>query len=162
MLQAEGVDYLAVALPIEGVELRSRGISLPILVLTAGTDFFPEIIDNRLEPGIPNISTLAAFCSELASRGITGYPVHIKLDTGMHRLGFMTSELEELTVFLRDHKEVSVKSIYSHLAAAGNWVINLCGTYLTRPESKDFRNISMIWCGSGLAFTESARCRRCI
>ena len=118
MLQAEGADYLAVALPIEGVELRSRGISLPILVLTAGTDFFPEIIDNRLEPGIPNISTLAAFCSELASRGITGYPVHIKLDTGMHRLGFMTSELEELTGFLRDHKEVSVKSIYSHLAAA--------------------------------------------
>lgn len=118
MLQAEGADYLAVALPIEGVELRSRGISLPILVLTAGTDFFPEIIDNRLEPGIPNISTLAAFCGELASRGITGYPVHIKLDTGMHRLGFMTSELEELMRFLRDHKEVSVKSIYSHLAAA--------------------------------------------
>ena len=57
MLQAEGADYLAVALPVEGVELRRNGISLPILVLTAGTDFFPEIIDYRLEPGIPNLYT---------------------------------------------------------------------------------------------------------
>lgn len=118
MLQAEGADYLAVALPVEGMELRSRGISLPILVLTAGTDFFPEIIDNRLEPGIPNMFTLKAFCAELASRGIEGYPVHIKLDTGMHRLGFMTSELPELFGFLAVHREVRVKSVYSHLAAS--------------------------------------------
>ena len=60
MMQAEGADYLAVALPVEGMELRRAGISLPILVLTAGTDFFPEIIDSRLEPGIPNLQTLEA------------------------------------------------------------------------------------------------------
>ena len=118
MLQAEGADYLAVALPVEGMELRRNGISLPILVLTAGTDFFPEILEYRLEPGIPNMYTLRALCDFLASRGIEGYPVHIKLDTGMHRLGFMSSELDELTSFLRSHREVKVMSLYSHLAAA--------------------------------------------
>lgn len=118
MLQAEGADYLAVALPVEGVELRKEGVSLPILVLTAGTDFFPEIMDNRLEPGIPNLSTLEAFCSLLKARGVKDYPIHIKLDTGMHRLGFMPSEIPQLLAFLTEHPEVRVKSIYSHLAAA--------------------------------------------
>lgn len=118
MLQAEGADYLAVALPVEGMELRRNGISLPILVLTAGTDFFPEILEYRLEPGIPNMYTLRALCDFLASRGVEGYPVHIKLDTGMHRLGFMSSELDELTSFLHSHREVKVMSLYSHLAAA--------------------------------------------
>lgn len=118
MLQAEGADYLAVALPVEGVELRRNGISLPVLVLTAGMDFFKEIIEYKLEPGMPNIETLSAFCEELAARGIKRYPVHIKLDTGMHRLGFMSSELPALLEFLKKHDEIKVQSIYSHLAAA--------------------------------------------
>ena len=118
ILQQEGADYLAVALPVEGMELRRSGISLPILVLTAGTDFFPEIIDNRLEPGIPNLYTLEALCEELRRRGLRQFPIHIKLDTGMHRLGFMTGELPALMRFLHEHDEVQVKSIYSHLAAA--------------------------------------------
>lgn len=118
MLQAEGADYLAVALPVEGVELRRNGVSLPIIVLTAGTDFFPEIIDFRLEPGIPNLFTLEALCRILHERGIKSFPVHIKLDTGMHRLGFMPDELPALEEFLKAHDEVRVKSIYSHLAAA--------------------------------------------
>lgn len=118
MLQAEGADYLAVALPVEGMELRRNGISLPILVLTAGTDFFPEIVDNRLEPGIPNLYTLKAFCEFLSSKGINSYPIHIKLDTGMHRLGFMSSELGPLMEFLACHHEVEVRSLYSHLVAA--------------------------------------------
>ena len=118
MLQTEGADYLAVALPVEGMELRRNGISLPILVLTAGMDFFPEIISNKLEPGMPNLETIAAFCKELKSRCIKHYPVHIKLDTGMHRLGFMSSEIEDLKAFLAEHDEVRVRSIYSHLAVA--------------------------------------------
>ena len=126
MMQKEGADYLAVAYPIEGIELRRSGISLPILVLTAGTDYYNEIIDSRLEPGIPNIYSLRILCDILEKRGITGFPIHIKLDTGMHRLGFMTSELQELTDFLKDCKYVRVKSIYSHLAAAED------------PESDDF------------------------
>lgn len=118
MMQAEGADYLAVALPVEGVELRRSGISLPVLVLTAGTDFFPEIIDYRLEPGIPNLYTLGALCDLLDARGIKDFPVHIKLDTGMHRLGFVPEELPALIEFLRVHPQVRVKSIYSHLAVA--------------------------------------------
>ena len=126
MMQKEGADYLAVAYPVEGIELRKSGISLPILVLTAGTDYFNEMIDYRLEPGIPNLHALKAFCEVLDNRGITGYPVHIKLDTGMHRLGFMTDELQALTDFLRQCRSVEVKSLYSHLAAAED------------PDSDDF------------------------
>ena len=62
MMQRAGADYLAVAYPVEGLELRRNGISLPVIVLTAGTDFFPEIIETRLEPSIPNLYTLEAFC----------------------------------------------------------------------------------------------------
>ena len=118
MMQNAGADYLAVALPIEGIELRQSGISLPILVLTAGTDYFDEIIDNHLEPGIPNLYTLKALVSTLQSRGIEDFPIHIKLDTGMHRLGFMTSELDDLNEYFKTCPEVRVKSVYSHLAVA--------------------------------------------
>lgn len=118
MMQQAGADYLAVAYPVEGIELRQAGISLPILVLTAGTDFFGEIIDCRLEPSIPNLYSLRVFCEVLRDRGLRDYPVHIKLDTGMHRLGFMTEELQELTDFLKDCPYVRVQSAFSHLAAA--------------------------------------------
>ena len=118
MMQRAGADYLAVALPLEAVELRRAGISLPILVLTAGTDFFEEIIRYRLEPGIPNLYTLKAFAAALREKGLKDYPVHIKLDTGMHRLGFMTSELDALIQALADMPEVRVRSLYSHLCVA--------------------------------------------
>ncbi len=118
MMQSCGADYLAVALPVEGIELRKAGITLPILVLTAGVDFLDEIVGHRLEPGIPNLYTLRALCDILESRGIKNYPIHIKLDTGMHRLGFMTSEIGELLEFLKGRECVRVTSLYSHLAAA--------------------------------------------
>ena len=118
LMEEAGADYLAVAYPVEGVELREAGIKTPIMVLTAGTDFFNEIIDNSLEPGIPNLYSLKALCEILDKRGVKDFPVHIKLDTGMHRLGFMTEELEELMDFLKDCPQVKVKSVYSHLAAA--------------------------------------------
>ena len=111
MMQNAGADYLAVALPLEGVELRQAGISLPILVLTAGMDFFDEIVDNRLEPGIPNLPTLLALEKVLAERGLKDYPVHIKLDTGMHRLGFMTHELDALLAHLSSTDLVKVQSV---------------------------------------------------
>ncbi len=118
LMEKEGADYLAVAYPVEGMELRAAGIHKPILVLTAGTDFFDEIIDNNLEPSIPNLCSLKEFCDVLERRDIKDYPVHIKLDTGMHRLGFMTSELPELKEYLSATDRVRVKSIFSHLAAA--------------------------------------------
>ena len=118
LMESAGADYLAVAYPVEGVELRNAGIKSPIMVLTAGTDFFDEIIDNSLEPGIPNLSALKALVQVLDKRGVSDFPVHIKLDTGMHRLGFMTDEMDELADFLSECKIVKVKSVYSHLAAS--------------------------------------------
>ena len=118
MMQRAGADYLAVAYPVEGLELRRNGISLPILVLTAGTDFYPEIIETRMEPSIPNLYSLKKLVAILRGKGIRDYPVHIKLDTGMHRLGFMSSELPELADFLRTAPEVKVKSVFSHLCVA--------------------------------------------
>ncbi len=118
MMEEAGADYLAVAYPIEGVELRKAGIRTPVLVLTAGTDFFDEIIEYGLEPGIPNMYTLRALCSVLEKRGLTDFPIHLKLDTGMHRLGFMTDELDELLGFLSGARSVRVRSVYSHLAAS--------------------------------------------
>ena len=118
LMEEAGADYLAVAYPIEGMELRQAGIKSPIMVLTAGTDSFEQIVNYGLEPGIPNLYSLRILCEVLQKRGITDFPVHIKLDTGMHRLGFMTDELKELTDFLKTSREVRVRSVYSHLAAA--------------------------------------------
>ena len=118
LMEEAGADYLAVAYPIEGMELRDAGIKAPVMVLTAGTDSFDEIIDHDLEPGIPNLCALKILCSVLEKRGVTDFPVHIKLDTGMHRLGFMTEEMDELLDFIKDCRSVRVKSVYSHLAAA--------------------------------------------
>ena len=126
MMTEAGADYLAVAYPVEGMELREAGIHKPILVLTAGTDFFNEIIDNNLEPSIPNTSALDILCKTLEERDIRNFPIHIKLDTGMHRLGFMTSELAELEDYLSKTDRVRVKSIFSHLAASDE------------PENDDF------------------------
>lgn len=118
LMEEAGADYLAVAYAVEGIELREAGIKAPILVLSGGTDHFNEIIDHDLEPGIPNLYTLKTLCNILEKRGVENYPIHIKLDTGMHRLGFMTDELDELVCFLKECKSVKVKSVYSHLAAA--------------------------------------------
>ncbi len=118
MMQRAGADYLAVAYPVEALELRRNGISLPILVLTAGTDFYPEIIQTRSEPSIPNIYSLKKLIEVLREKGMKDYPVHIKLDTGMHRLGFMESELPELIEVLKESPEVRVKGIFSHLCVA--------------------------------------------
>lgn len=118
LMEDAGADYLAVAYPVEGIELRQAGINAPIMVLTAGTDSFEQIINYGLEPGIPNIYSLKVLCDVLRKRGMSGFPIHLKLDTGMHRLGFMTEELDELLDFLKSSPQINVKSVYSHLAAA--------------------------------------------
>ena len=118
LMEDAGADYLAVAYPVEGIELRQGGIKSPIMVLTAGTDSFEEMINYGLEPGIPNLCTLKALCKVLEKREINNFPIHIKLDTGMHRLGFITEEIDELIDFLSKSDRVKVKSLYSHLAAS--------------------------------------------
>ncbi|MCF0177055.1 MAG: alanine racemase [Bacteroidales bacterium] len=118
LMEQAGADYLGVATPIEGIMLRRSGIEMPVLVLTSGMEFYPEMIAYRLEPGIPNMESLERICKELQERGISNFPVHIAIDTGMHRLGFMKGEIDGLTAFLTTHPEISVQSLYSHLAAA--------------------------------------------
>lgn len=118
LMEKAGADYLAVAYPVEGIELRQAGIKSPVMVLTAGTDSFEQLINYGLEPGIPNLFSLKVLCEVLEKRGMHDFPIHVKLDTGMHRLGFMTDELQELLDFLKDCRYVRVKSVYSHLAAA--------------------------------------------
>ena len=118
LMEEAGADYLAVAYPVEGIELRQGGIKSPIMVLTTGTDSFEEMINYGLEPGIPNLCTLKALCKVLEKREVKDFPVHIKMDTGMHRLGFMTDEIDGLLDFLGTCDRVRVKSVYSHLAAS--------------------------------------------
>ncbi len=118
LMENAGADYLAVAYPVEGIELRQAGIKSPIMVLTAGTDSFEQIINYGLEPGIPNMYSLKLLCEVLEKRGMKGFPVHVKLDTGMHRLGYMTDEISELQEFMKTCDTVRIKSVYSHLAAA--------------------------------------------
>ena len=118
LMEEAGADYLAVAYPIEGIELRQAGIKSPVMVLTAGTDSFEQIVNYGLEPGIPNMYSLRVLCDVLQKRGINDFPIHIKIDTGMHRLGFMSDELPELMDFMKECRNVKIKSVYSHLAAA--------------------------------------------
>ncbi len=118
LMEKAGSDYLAVAQPVEGIELREGNITSPILVLTADPESFKEIVEYGLEPGIPTLFALKKFAATLKKMHVDVYPVHIKLDTGMHRLGFMEKELPELLRFLSNHPEIRVQSIYSHLAAS--------------------------------------------
>lgn len=117
MLEA-GADYLGIATLQEGVKLRRAGINAPILALSTGCDCYSDIIQYDLEPGIPSTEYLTKLKVILKAMGIKKYPIHIKLDTGMHRLGFEKEELAELKKVLYGCEEVQVKSIYSHLAAA--------------------------------------------
>ena len=118
MLQHQGVDYLAVAFADEGVLLRERGITMPVVVLNADADSFDLMIANRLEPEIYTLRSLADFAAAVAHAGETNYPVHIKLDTGMHRLGFVEEELPALCEALPRYPQVRVASLFSHLNCA--------------------------------------------
>ena len=117
-MESLGVAYLGVALPGEGVELRKAGIDLPILVLTTGTDDYPEIIRYGLEPGMPDLFALTRLRQELRIAGRRDYPVHINIDTGMHRLGFMEREIPALIDFLAESPEIHIQGLYTHLAAS--------------------------------------------
>lgn len=117
-LQNQGASYLAVAVVDEGVELRRAGITMPIMVMNPMGTNYKALFDNRLEPSIFSIRELQLLLDSAAKYDITDYPVHIKLDTGMHRLGFLEEELDELTDILIRQNPVKVRSIFSHLATA--------------------------------------------
>ncbi|MDD3914960.1 MAG: bifunctional UDP-N-acetylmuramoyl-tripeptide:D-alanyl-D-alanine ligase/alanine racemase [Bacteroidales bacterium] len=122
ILQSNSVDYLAVAFIDEGVELRDFGIKLPIVVMNPETMGLNVMIKYDLEPEIYSFKRLEQFIAVLqANKTATPYPIHIKIDTGMHRLGFSEADIDELNDKLNQNKNIiKVSSIFSHLACADN------------------------------------------
>lgn len=122
LLEHHKVDYLGVAFADEGISLKNSGISLPIMVLNPETTSFSSIIQYKLEPEIYSLKGLNAFLQLAEKRKLKHFPIHIKLDTGMHRLGFEAGNLDELIAVLKDNKFVNVKSILSHMATSDDLV----------------------------------------
>ena len=117
-LQHHHIDYLGVAYADEGVDLRKNGITTPIMVMNPEQHSYNIIIDYDLEPEIYSFRVLELFNEKLIQKGIQNrYPVHIKLETGMHRLGFKEDELSLLLEKLK-MMNMKVKSIFSHLSSS--------------------------------------------
>lgn len=116
LLESQGVDYFAVAFADEGVTLRRAGIATPIVVLNADEQSFDRMVGDRLEPEIYSFRSLAAFMAAAAFQ--CDYPIHIKFDTGMHRLGFSLSDIPRLAALLNATKTVRVATIFTHLSRA--------------------------------------------
>jgi alanine racemase len=119
-LQHHGADYLAVAYADEGVALRDGGVTVPIMVMNPEPGSFRQIIQHQLEPELYSFDILQAFDEYLTEAGLTQYPVHIKLDTGMHRLGFLPEDLEQLTGLLQQTTSLKVVTVFTHLVASEN------------------------------------------
>jgi Alr-MurF fusion protein len=120
LLEYHRADYLAVAYADEGVELREAGISLPVMVMNPESSAFELMIRNNLEPEIYSPELLRKFVSIASRHGLVDYPVHIKIDSGMHRLGFMPDEINDLVSVLKSNECLRVISVFSHLAASEN------------------------------------------
>ena len=118
LIQFHKVDYLGVAYADEGVELRKAGITLPIMVMNPDENTFDALVDYDLEPEIFSFAILDSFEKYLLSSAINYFPIHIKLDTGMHRLGFESSDINLLAEHLHNSKRVKVQSVFSHLVAS--------------------------------------------
>ncbi|MDD3108129.1 MAG: alanine racemase [Alistipes sp.] len=139
MLEQQGVDFLAVAFADEGVTLREAGITMPIVVLNADADSFDLMIEYRLDPEIYNFSSLEAFARAVQRRGeIEETPIHLKLDTGMHRLGFERPDIEALIPALKAHPELSIRTIFTHMAGSDE----ACHDDFTRGQIALFRELS--------------------
>jgi alanine racemase len=118
LLEYHRIDYLAVAFADEGTELREAGVSLPIVVMNPEASAFSNMIKYNLEPEIYSFSLLEKFADAASRHGLVQYPVHIKIDTGMHRLGFMPGEIEKLISQIMHLNSIKIVSVFSHLAAS--------------------------------------------
>jgi alanine racemase len=118
ILQFNNVDYLGVAYADEGIELRKMGISIPIMVLNTDESSFNALIDYNLQPVIFSFSLLHQFETFIKEQGLSNFPVHLEIETGMNRLGFSSQEIPELTVHLQESSFIKIESVFSHLAAS--------------------------------------------
>ena len=118
-LQASGlVDYLAVAVADEGVELRRAGITLPIIIMDPEVAAMDLILENNLEPNVYSHQSLKTVIAAAEAKGLENIPIHIKIDSGMHRLGFYKEDMPWLIDRLTHQKAVRVASVFSHLAGS--------------------------------------------
>lgn len=119
-LEHNRVDYLAVAYVDEGVELRKHGIKAPIMVMNPAKDAIPLMIEFKLEPEIYSISLLKYFSEFLEKSTLKSFPIHIKLDTGMHRLGLSNNKISEAKQIIEKSEKLQIISIFSHLVGSDN------------------------------------------
>ena len=118
LLEHHNIDYLGVAFADEGIALKTAGIAVPIMVLNPETSSFLSIIQHQLEPEIYSFKGLHAFLKIAKDKKLKNFPVHIKIDTGMHRLGFEINDIATLISVLHEQKNIEVKSILSHMATS--------------------------------------------
>ena len=118
LLEHHKVDYLGVAFADEGISLKNGGIKLPIMVLNPENTSFSAIIQHGLEPEIYSIKGLHAFLKIAKQKNLQHFPIHIKVDTGMHRLGFEENTVDELISTLKGNSTVKIQSILSHMATS--------------------------------------------
>ena len=123
-LQEHRCDYLAVAVADEGEELRKAGITIPIMVMNPEFGSFNVLFENNLEPEVYSFRLLDAIIRETERRGITSYPIHIKVDTGMHRLGFQPGDMSAVCERLRQQSGVVARSVFSHLAGSDSSIFD--------------------------------------
>lgn len=117
-LQDHQVDYLAVAVADEGVELRKAGISCPIIIMNPELTAFKTMFDYRLEPEVYSFKLLDELIKAAGKEGITNFPIHIKIDTGMHRLGFLPEEVSLVVERLMNQSSVVPRSVFSHFVGS--------------------------------------------
>ena len=119
LLQYQNVAYLAVAVTDEGVLLRNAGIKTPVIVMNPEQSSFQQIIDYQLEPNIYSIDLLEDFRKTVVQNGKHEYPVHLKIDTGMNRLGLKTeTEVNKAIQIIQESYHIKIQSVFSHLAAS--------------------------------------------
>lgn len=140
-LQDLNVDYFAVAYVKEGVSLRNAGITKPILVLHPQPVNFKLLIDHSLEPSLYSFRTLNKFIALTQQEQQSNYPVHIKFNTGLNRLGFLENDIEFIVKRLEESSTIKVKSIFSHLAASED----LNEKEFTLNQIESFKKISKLF-----------------
>ncbi|MFC2087319.1 bifunctional UDP-N-acetylmuramoyl-tripeptide:D-alanyl-D-alanine ligase/alanine racemase [Bacteroidota bacterium] len=118
LLQFQHIDYLGVAFTDEGIELRKAGITVPVMIMQAEIDSYESMIEYNLEPEIYNLKTLKSLISLLKEKNRANFPIHLKFDTGMHRMGFNPDDSGEIIKILKDEKSIKIRSVFSHLAAS--------------------------------------------
>ena len=117
-LQEHHVDYLAVAVADEGAELRKVGITSSIVIMNPELSAFKQMFQYTLEPEVYSFHLLDKLLTEAEKEGVTNFPIHIKIDTGMHRLGFMPDEIPALIDRLKHQNSLIPKSVFSHLVGS--------------------------------------------